>query len=238
MKLGIFTTDTTHHSYYTKCLKEIVDDIVVFCETEVVTFPFETKHEYEIDQIKYETNSWFDGDFKSISKFAKTLFFKNINQVSVIEHLKRENLDAVIVFGTSRIKRDIIEHLPKHIFNLHGGDPELYRGLDTHLWSIYHNDFTSLVTTLHKLDNNLDTGDIICKNRLEVKNNLPLYMLRSVNTETCIKLSEIAIESLKKNGEIISTRQKFVGRYYSAMPSSLKNICKNRFEKYSSTINK
>ena len=51
------------------------------------------------------------------------------------------------------------------IFNLHGGDPEKYRGLDSHYWSIYHNDFKSLITTLHKVRPILDTGEIVLQGK-------------------------------------------------------------------------
>ena len=47
--------------------------------------------------------------------------------------------------------------------NLHGGDPEKYRGLDSHLWSIYHEDWASLVSTLHVVSKDLDAGDSIEK---------------------------------------------------------------------------
>ena len=46
------------------------------------------------------------------------------------------------------------------IFNLHGGNPEEFRGLDSHYWSIYHNNF-NLYSCLHKLSYKLDDGDII-----------------------------------------------------------------------------
>ena len=81
----------------------------------------------------------------------------------------------------------MINVVPEKIFNLHGGDPQRYRGLDTHLWAIYHKDFGGLVTTLHILPK-LDDGDIVSMGTLPVSKDMPLYALRKVNTEVCVNL--------------------------------------------------
>ena len=119
----------------------------------------------------------------------------------------------------------MIEIKSNKIFNLHGGDPERYRGLDSHLWSIYHNDFTALLTTLHRLVSKLDTGDIVAKCSIPITRNLPLYKLQAMNTEICIKLTLNLIDTFVKYGNIASRPQRKLGRYYSAMPKDLKTIC-------------
>ena len=119
---------------------------------------------------------------------------------------------------------------PKHIYNLHGGDPEIYRGLDTHLWAIFHKDFNNLYTTLHRVDPELDTGNVISKKKLSLKNISDLYKLRALNTEICCELVKNLLSQIKKNTLIKDYKQKKVGRYYSAMPSSLKSDCIKKFK--------
>ena len=60
--------------------------------------------------------------------------------------------------------------------------------------------------------------------------------LRKKNTEICIKISLEALREFKNEGSFISRPQEKIGRYYSFMPSVLKEVCRIKFEKFSKTI--
>ena len=105
-----------------------------------------------------------------------------MNDASAIASLEKESVDIVIVFGTGVLKPPLIEICTQRIFNLHGADPENYRGLDTHLWAIYHKDFSGLITTLHHLDTGLDTGDIVLQSAIPIHQKIKLHELRAANT--------------------------------------------------------
>ena len=116
--------------------------------------------------------------------------------------------------------------------NLHGGNPERYRGLDTHLWSIYHNDFGDLVTTLHHVDADLDTGDIVFQSKLKVEAGTRLHQLRAINTKVCVNLFLVALGAFQSIGWLPSREQVSHGRYYSYMPAVLKEECIRKFNRY------
>ena len=132
--------------------------------------------------------------------------------------------DIIIVFGTSRLRKGVIDVLPNAIYNLHGGDPQHYRGLDSHLWAIYHRDFDGLETTLHQLNGELDDGAIVAKRSLQITKGMKLHELRSANTEACVELVTDALHFYSKTGRIDSCTQKKKGRYYSFMPAVLKEV--------------
>ena len=147
-------------------------------------------------------------------------------------YLLKYNPDLIIVFGTKPIQNKLIEVKQNKIFNLHGGDPERYRGLDSHLWSIYHNDFSALLSTLHRLVPKLDAGDIVAQCSIPITTNSPLYKLQAMNTEICIKITLNLIDTFVKYGDIASRPQRKLGRYYSAMPKALKTICLQKFKNF------
>ena len=120
---------------------------------------------------------------------------------------------------------ELISIPSKACLNLHGGAPEYYRGLDSHLWAIYHNDFKNLITTLHYVEPTLDTGKIVFEEKLRITKDTPMERLRIVNTEACINMSALAISTLIENSNLPSRIQSQAGRYYSFMPSTLKEIC-------------
>jgi methionyl-tRNA formyltransferase len=230
IKILILTTETIHHVYFAKRLAATFANVVVYSE-EIIghKFLFDTHHPYEVKRDQFEIDKWFDGVPIGMSRVATTKKFDSLNSLDAIKSLSIENPDLVIVFGTNILRQDVINLFPQKIFNLHGGDPERYRGLDNHLWGIYHSDFSSLVTTLHHVNHCLDAGDIVAQGDLKITPEITLESLRSINTELCVEMATVLIDAITRFGVVPSRRQLSRGRYYSAMPSFLKEICIKKF---------
>jgi len=236
MRLAILTTDTLHHAFFVRELALSGYDVRVFCEAKGLEAPFEVRHPFEDRREKSEQEAWFDGNRASVSNFAETLTFDSMNDAEAVKSLGEFCADAAVVFGTGKLKRPIIDLLPGRLVNLHGGDPEEYRGLDTHLWAVYHRDFDGLISTLHMVSPELDTGDIIDRAQLPLFKGMKLEELRRVNTEACLEITCKALEALRREGAFSSTPQEKLGRYYSFMPMVLKEVCVRAFRKHTETI--
>ena len=234
MKIVLLTTQALHHSYFLMELEKAFPIEAVIVETKALEPPFETYHPFEDQRENYEADKWFNGRHPCLAEFAQTREFSSVNEGAAISTLSGIRPDVVVVFGTGKLSPEVIETCPREgVINLHGGDPECYRGLDSHLWSIYHNDFNGLVTTLHIVNNKLDDGDIVLQNSLKVQSGMGIHMLRVVNTEACLKMTLSALDMYERFGSFNTRKQSRVGRYYSFMPRILKEICKHRFEKCS-----
>ena len=240
MKLSILTTNTLHHCFFVQEVQKIDIQVSVISENPtpiknatLLAQSFEIqKKTYEEKRDKYESQRWFNGRKPDINNFSYVYEVEDINSKTSISKLKEINPDVVVVFGTGLIRQELISYFENKIFNLHGGDPEKYRGLDSHYWSIYHKDFNSLVTTLHKVRPTLDTGEIILQERVKLRSNMQLSHFRAANTELCVKLIYSLVEIYKKNGCLISRQQKTKGRYYSLMPEALKQDVEEKFDNY------
>ena len=57
-------------------------------------------------------------------------------------------------------------------------------------------------------------------------------MLRSENVKFCVEITLGALKKFKEKGVFESYSQKKIGRYYSFMPSPLKEICLNNYNRY------
>lgn len=233
MKLTILTTQTIHHTFFIKELIKNGIEINVLLESKnEKPFPFKTFHDFEEERDIYEIEKWFSGKDTKIEDIAKTTKFRSLNSIDAINLINEEETNISIVFGTRKINEHFINSYKGTILNLHGGDPEYYRGLDSHLWAMYHKDFDKITTTLHKLDEKLDNGEIIFKKNIPISQNSSLKTLRSENTELCVELVKKAIKMFEDNSFFISTKQKKIGRYYSAMPAVLKSISLKNFSNY------
>jgi methionyl-tRNA formyltransferase len=232
LKISVLTTNTSHHIYFVKKLQEIFGRVTVICETRARVLPFETHHPFENLRDEFEWDNWFNSRRRTFTEYTNVYFFPTINDKDATSAIKKENSDLVIVFGTSLLKDSTIRACSPHIFNLHGGDPENYRGLDSHLWAIYHRDFKSLVTTIHRIDSRFDTGEIVLQAKVPLTAKMHLHELRTVNTEICVQLAVATVDMYIRYGGVTSRPQRKMGRYYSAMPTQLKSVCCYNFEKY------
>ena len=176
MKIVILTTETSHHNYFVQQISRNFEIAGIVVETNRVKPGFDTFHPFEKLRDDYENAAFFENRPVHLSHFSETLKTKSTNDNVVSGFLQKIEPDAIVTFGTGLIKKHIIEICPNGFLNLHGGDPEEYRGLDTHLWAIYHRDFSGLVVTLHRLNEKLDDGDIIQQSKIEIKKNMKIQL--------------------------------------------------------------
>ena len=236
MNIVVLTTNTLHHAYYINEIIKYFSNLSILVETKTIIPKFQVNHLFEKKRDEYEKQIWFQGKEVSIQDILPVFITDSINSTHALNHLIALKPDIIIVFGTGKILSEVIESFPGKIINLHGGDPELYRGLDSHLWSIYHNHFDALITTLHFVNQELDDGDIIMQMQIQLKRNMQLYQLRSANTEACVQLTLSALDMYQRHKIFLSKKQKSKGRYYSFMPDVLKNEVIYKFERYTEKI--
>lgn len=236
LRVGILTTDTPHHTRFVQALAEKWTITRVFEEKRSISATFETRHAFEDQRDAYEVDQWFGGKGKGLADVADVQTFSDLNGPEAEAAMRDAGCDVHLVFGTGRLEQHIIDLTPDRFVNLHGADPEHYRGLDTHLWCVYHRDFRGLVTTLHKVSPKLDRGGVVMKMPIPLTRGMELYQLRKANTEICIEISNRGLEMMASYGQFISQPQLYIGRHYSFMPAVLKERCVRQFAEYTATL--
>jgi methionyl-tRNA formyltransferase len=232
MRTLVLTTQTSHHAYFVQQLAQDTSDLHVISETSGVAAAFDTAHPFEVERDRFEADRWFAGEVKTLDSLAHTTLCANINEAHIIERIRGLRPDVAVVFGTRKLSSELIAAGGKHVLNLHGGDPEYYRGLDTHLWAIYHNDFVNLLTSLHRVNETLDDGAIVGLRAIPLRRGMQLYELRAENTECAVRLFKDAVRELSETGAVSARAQRQAGRYYSFMPAVLKAACVGKFTRH------
>lgn len=235
LRVVLLTTETAHHRYYAWRVHEQVPFMAVIVEAQRVTPPFETSHPFEERRETYERETLLNGRRITFADLTATRSVNSVNDVESLEMLRALAPDILVVFGTGRLLAPVIRSAGLACLNLHGGNPEYYRGLDSHLWAIYHEDFGNLVTTLHHIDEGLDTGDLVRQSRLELASGSQLHELRAINTTACVELTRETLTEAERTGSIPAQTPSHKGRYYSFMPSTLKARCVEKFQQYMAT---
>lgn len=236
LRIGILTTNTLHHVRFVQQLKLRWNIVRVFEEDRQPSATFEIHHPFEDERERYEQECWFDGKPASLRDVAEVSRFCDLNEPAAIEAMRAADCNVLVVFGTGRLDADVVRLAEDRIVTLHGADPEHYRGLDTHLWAIYHRDFRNLVTTLHKVGIGKDRGGVVMKKPLPIERGMQLYQMRKVNTEVCIDITNAGLEMMANYGQFISQPQLYIGRHYSFMPAVLKDRCVQNFAAFTATL--
>ena len=230
MRLLILTSDTPHHNYFIRQVIDFCDQLFVVYETKAVLPIYPTDHQFEGARTSFEEGLWgADSATFGSGEVERLIHLPNINDIASLND-PIPKTDVCIVFGTRKIEAKTIEMLPTVTVNLHGGDPQLYRGLDSHLWALWHRDKNGLKTCLHYLSAELDTGDIISMKNLDISQIDYLYELRALNTNACIELCRNFLIRFSRGEPIKALSQKHFGRYYSFMPSDLKDVVVRNFK--------
>lgn len=236
MRLLILTTDTPHHSFFVRELAVLYPQLHVIIEGTGLSPSFDVSHPFEQERDSYERRLWFNGAQAPLRELAETFDCENVNQPECIAHISGLRPEVTVVFGTRKLSRPVIDAAGVNVINLHGGDPEYYRGLDSHLWAIYHGDYSNLVTTLHTVNEVLDDGKIIGIRPIPLVRDMKLHELRRRNTECALRLTIDAIEDHVRSGVMPTRAQRQNGRYYSFMPTALKALCAKKFERYCASL--
>lgn len=232
MKVVVLTTETTHHTYYVRQVSARYPLQSIVLERWRAAAPFETAHPFENRRDEYERDLLLAGGPPSCAELPGVHHCARVNDHAVVAMLRQAKPDVILAFGTGRMTSDVFGAAGVACLNLHGGNPEEYRGLDSHLWTIYHRDFDNLVTTLHRVDEGLDTGDVVLQSALAIPPGTELHQLRAINTQTCVDLTLRALETLSRHGSLPSHKQSRRGRYYSHMPGCLKQECLITFRRH------
>ena len=231
MKIVILTTDTLHHRYLINKLEKnghIISNY--FFENKPVKIKYKIEPFQVKNQKKYEEDFFFK-DFNNAIFQKKIINVDDINNKKSIIHLKKIKPDLGIVFGTTKISKNIIKLFKKNLINIHRGVISKYRGVDSELWSIYHNDFDNIGVTIHEVENILDSGKIYYKKKLLINKKIRIYNLRYHTTIIATNLIDKFLnnyKSIRNNG----IKQSKLGRYYSYMPLVIKKTLEKKLKNY------
>ena len=91
----------------------------------------------------------------------------NINSEEVIKFIQNKDPEIILVSGTPLLKKPIIQLAGRKLVNLHPGFAPQYRGRYGAFWPIYNKEPQFVGTTVHFIDNGIDTGAILAQESVD-----------------------------------------------------------------------
>ena len=189
MNITLITSDQIRHNYLVNLLSNIATKLNVIQEKKII-FSNQNKisnliknYFLKVDdaQKKVFGNAAIDKKNKNIKLLS--LENKELEKCSLNSLSDFLNNDIFIVFGSSFIKKDLVNFLIDHkALNIHLGISPYYRGTDCNFWALFDNNPHLVGATIHLLSKGLDSGPILYHALSEIKEDPFIYTMSAVKS--------------------------------------------------------
>lgn len=237
-RVVIFTTPTKHHTYFINKINSTCDIVAIFYEGRRVSKSYPTGPFFAEEEDAFEEKFFdmaFDGAAREFPREIeqRIVTVHDVNQPGVAEHVAALRPQLGLTYGVGRVKSKLFTQPSWGTINIHRGIVQRYRGLDSDLWAAYDGAFDAIGVTVHYLNENLDTGEILAEETISVDTCDRIYHMRYKTSVTATKLVLQLIPRFAEcGGPLPGRKQGRPGPYYSAMSLADKHIAAERFDAY------
>lgn len=242
MRLVILTTESKHHTYFIQRIAARHAIAGILYEERRFTPKYPTGPFLEKEEDRYEER-FFDERHGGVSRVLDPAITGvihrgySINDAPVTQWFEALHPDVAVTFGVGRVRPSVIAIPRWGMINIHRGIVPEYRGLDSDLWAILEGRLDQIGVTVHYVDENLDTGEVIAQQRLTAPGDAEIHHFRYLTT---VLATDLVLDVLPRlasaRGRISGTIQPTEGRYFSAMPLERKQEALERFRAERQTL--
>ena len=162
------------------------------------------------------------------------IYVDNICENRSIMHLRSESPDIIIFAGGGLVRKNLLE-IPKiGVLNAHMGFLPEFKGMNVLEWSLHNN--ATIGVTIHFIDEEIDTGDILIKREIPIVKGDTINSLRDKSYVISVNALAETVDKLQEQG-IKAIKQENTGKQYFVMHSRLKDIVETNLQKKNSSLN-
>ncbi|MBE7025628.1 MAG: methionyl-tRNA formyltransferase [Ruminococcaceae bacterium] len=131
---------------------------------------------------------------------------ETLRDKAILPYLEEVQPDIIMVVAYGKLLPEYVLTFPKHgCVNMHASLLPKYRGAAPIQWSILNGEAETGVTAMY-MEKGLDTGDMICKSRVEIKEDDTAETLHDTLAAMAARLAVETLESIE-NGTIVREKQ-------------------------------
>ena len=170
MRIVILTGNDLRHQFFRKkiALTEGIEVVQSFCETVNQLIPEkitdETKFRFKHLEARHQSEKdFFELYLNTVEDKSNPIIIERgtINEDKYVQQIAAMNIDLVIVYGASILKKSFLHFFPDKILNVHLGLSPYYRGAATNYWPLVDNLPEANGATFMFINEGIDTGEII-----------------------------------------------------------------------------
>ena len=176
MNIALLTSNYLRHKYIASEIAKKLFLKVIVCEDKnpvIQDVSDYNKEEADLMKAHFKERESSELDFfGSNTDFPEECLvhqvaFGKINTQETLEILKHNDIDCILLFGSSIIKPILTDEFPNRVINLHLGLSPYYKGSGTNFFPIVNNEFECLGATIHLAIDKVDAGAILHQIRID-----------------------------------------------------------------------
>ena len=225
MRIALLTTDGLPALYCAQALSAEYELCGILTATSRPPLPFETAHLLDVETETFEASAWFPEKIPNLSDFGPVFPVPDMTSAAALGTVRDRAPNVIVAFNAGRLSAGIIELAKDHAVVLHAGNPEDFRGADTHLWAVYHGLTEDLQSIVQYADANPNTGAVLRALPVHLPDGTPLAGLRKAVTEGCVAGLLKVMRFFADGGMLTVNHLQRMGKLYTPMPAGVKDYC-------------
>lgn len=209
MRVVILTSNKPRHRYMTNKIVENFDVVGIFSEgkqpkrnlaekAQLGTLDGSDEIAAYLDDFKFKEKKYL-GESGAAFKIPEQIpFFEiepdRLNRPEILDTIKSLKPDAFAVFGTSLVKKDLMELSP-HFVNIHLGLSPYYRGVATSFWPFVNDEPEYVGVTVFYLDEGIDSGPVLHQGLVDFE---PGDSIHDGSVKSIITGVDLQVQALKE----------------------------------------
>lgn len=171
MKVLLLTGSHPRHLYVVNKLSELGVVAGHVMEVREVFVPQPPAHLEEIDRENFirhfadrdeaENRHFAGNSHVNVDVPTLEVTYATLNSEETVNWVKSQSFDLAISYGVHMLSKELLEVMPEHSWNIHGGLSPWYKGNTTLFWPFFMLRPNWAGMTIHRLSTRLDAGDIV-----------------------------------------------------------------------------
>lgn len=163
---------------------------------------------------------------------AELLISKGTNSPETVRILTSLSSDILVLGQTGIVKQDVLK-IPKiGTLNAHPGILPEYRGIDCAKWAIYQDEFCKIGSSVHWVDKNIDTGNIIQRRAYGFSGNETIDLLEENLESLCaLQMTEVIAGLIKGESLPGEPQYREAGSQYHKMPRKFEALVRKKLQR-------
>lgn len=215
MNIVILTGNEKRHEFFRKFIASNLNINVIstYCESndkslwnrtvEKISEPIELQHVRDRAQSE---SDFFDLFNSTIEDNSNAIYIKkgDINTEKVVRDIIASSPDLLICYGSSIIKKPLLDAFRGRFLNVHLGLSPYYRGSGANIWPMINGELDMVGATFMYIDDGIDTGEIIHQIRADVHpNDTP----HSIGNRLIVKMAHVYSDLVINFGKLKKEEQ-------------------------------
>lgn len=170
MNIAFCTSNHARHRYFASEIAKSLPLKLILCEEKSAAIESVSKYNAADQELLHRhfadraaSENCFFGEYADFPAGIKqvNMPFGSINSQQTLNLLRENEIDCILLFGTSIIKDVILAQYPDKVINLHLGLSPYYKGSATNFFPIVNNEFECIGATIHLATHQVDAGAIL-----------------------------------------------------------------------------